>query len=48
MQQHSNCFGAWRPHARQRLLRPPEHAADPLGGPTPADDPLVQAENLSE
>ena len=25
-----------------------EHAADPLGGLTPADDPLIQAENLSE
>src|SRR5262245_51614859 len=24
------------------------HAADPLGGLTPADDPLIEAENLSE
>ncbi|MFM9850017.1 MAG: hypothetical protein ACKVP3_23030, partial [Hyphomicrobiaceae bacterium] len=35
-------------HARRGVLRTPEHAADPLGGLTPADDPLTQAECLSE
>ncbi len=30
------------------LLREPQPAADPPGGLTPADDPLIRAENLSD
>lgn len=39
---------AWRQDARRILLLTREHAAIPLGGLTPADDPLIQAGNLSE